>query len=169
MDEALKEGGDEYRSIKDARTELVELLEQVEEAHKRLHLTQARVQQNVEKLTELKAEAAEFSRLKELSAEELPVAHPDSTDMLGAQSIAELDGAAVSPRRNGAVAPAPGQAGNGQRKRSKGLQSSLDLEAGLRNFWCDFLPRTSSVVVCMCFVVVARDVQLGHMSEHVWA
>lgn len=134
MDEALKEGGDEYQSITDARAELVELLAQVEDAHTRLHLTQARVEQNVQKLTELKAEAAEFSRLKEMSTQ-LPTCSDQAA--LSADGLAELDGSAVNSQRGAGPLPGPSQtkSPNDSGKRSKGLQSSMNLESGLRNFW----------------------------------
>lgn len=146
VDEALKDGVDEYQSITDARAELVELLAEVQQAHTRLHLTQARVEQNVQKLTELKADAAEFSRLKELSAE-LPATHPE-----GAQGLAELDGYAVNSQRNGASVPAPFQSVPSYTpRRAKGLQSSLDLEPGLKNFWCAYSPRLSVVLAVAAF------------------
>lgn len=133
VNEALKEGGDEYQSITDARAELVELLAQVEEAHERLHLTQARVEQNVQKLTELKAEAAEFARLKELKPE-LPASHPE----LVAASVPEAVTSAASTQTVGAELAAPSAAAPKQgRQGARGLQSSLNLEPGLRNFWYD--------------------------------
>jgi chlorophyllide a oxygenase len=137
VDEALKEGGDEYQSITDARAELVELLAKVEEAHKRLHLTQARVEQNVQKLTELKAEAAEFSRLREISSAQLPTSHPDGAAVLGAKNSPRLEESTVCSQRGSTAVQAlngPTQGNDGPR-RAKGLQSSLNLEPGLRNFW----------------------------------
>jgi chlorophyllide a oxygenase len=142
VEEALKEGGDEYQSITDARAELVELLEQVEVAHKRLHLTQARIEQNVQKLTELKAEAAEFSRLRAASAAQLPTSHPDGAAVLGAESLARLDSSSLSSQRGRAsvVAPNGSIPSRDEPQRAKGLQSSLNLEPGLRNFWYAYVP-----------------------------
>ena len=79
VEAALADGRTEFQSITDTKSELLQLQAEVQRAHERLHVTQARVDQNVKRLTELKAEAANITRLNNLSAQELTEAAQHST------------------------------------------------------------------------------------------
>jgi hypothetical protein len=125
----------------EARADLLKLQEEVEEAHRRLHLTQARVEQNVKMLTELKAEAAHISRINNLSAQDVAAAaklssHPEAAEVLARPLVASQ--ASKTPAMAAtatAVVPVTSPATVKLRKSSRGLSSSLSLEPGLRDFW----------------------------------
>ena len=180
VESALEDGRGEFQSIADTKAELLELQAEVEEAHKRLHVTQARVEQNVKRLTDLKAEAAEISRINQMSADEVTAAaatssHPEMVEARG--GAASSSGAAASTSTSltvaaevGGAGAARGQGGGGGTalaerpresrvsKKSRGLASTMNLEKGLRNFWCASLchsrtPRETpqaSLHGCMC-------------------
>jgi chlorophyllide a oxygenase len=147
VDEALRDGVSEYQSISEARSELLRLQEEIEVAHKRLHVTQARVEQNVQKMSELKAEAAEFERLKGLtiSSAQLASTHPEAAEHIAPVGLSASSAAPqtrrIAPRQRDGAYPQAAAPVRAQSKKARGLQSSLNLEPGLRNFWC--VPLTS--------------------------
>lgn len=57
VEEALSEEARERTAVGDLKEQLQQLQQQVQEAQERLKLTQARVEQNLQRVNELKAEA----------------------------------------------------------------------------------------------------------------
>lgn len=120
VEEALSEEARERSSVSTLKEQLVELQKEVDEASQRLNLTQARVEQNLQRVDELKAEAAALERLKTLSTP--PSVKPDSP----LQTIVSSSPGPV---------PKPKPAKGGRSIRDRGLQSSLEMEDALRNYW----------------------------------
>ena len=164
----LEDGRGEFQSITEARSELLELKEQVQDAQHRLSTTQDRVDQTVSKLTELKKEAAEMSRLNELSSQQMAEAarssrHPEAAEILRMDDVSHFTSAfpetatpvapvsvptRTSPRPAALQQTAPAVAGAQCKPASKGLESTMTLEPGLKNFWyvCGFHCMSSSLL-----------------------
>ncbi|PSC70793.1 chlorophyllide a oxygenase [Micractinium conductrix] len=106
VEELLSEESRERHSVSALKRQLVELQGEVSEAHQRLHLTQARVEQNLQRISELKEESARAQL-------------GDAVQRAEATEGAALDGAAVS-----ALAPAAATAG------SSGSAAAVVTEAG---------------------------------------
>ncbi|EFJ44919.1 chlorophyll a oxygenase [Volvox carteri f. nagariensis] len=161
VEEALSEEARERTAVGDLREQLQVLQRQVQEAQERLQLTQARVEQNLNRVNELKAEAVGLERMRNGRMggdrkKELQVAAPVAVTAaasaarpaVSATAVAESVPAAIvtvePPTRsytpNGSsdgtsvVAP-PGRRSKVAIRRGRGLESSLDFEPGLRNFW----------------------------------
>lgn len=145
------------------KRQLVELQSEVAEAHQRLHLTQARVEQNLRRISELKEESARLGDAMQRAR--APEAQPAAA---GDANVAAASGIAAGPAEAGAApAPAlqqrsrelasaahpaaPGHSGparsacggagpaaarqGAEQQRRRGLHSSLDMEEGLKNHW----------------------------------
>lgn len=141
----------------------MELQSEVAEAHQRLHLTQARVEQNLRRISELKEESARLGDAMQRAR--APEAQPAAA---GDANVAAASGIAAGPAEAGAApAPAlqqrsrelasaahpaaPGHSGparsacggagpaaarqGAEQQRRRGLHSSLDMEEGLKNHW----------------------------------
>lgn len=108
VEAALSEETREKTSIASLNEQLVALQEQINSASEKLNITQARVEQNLTRVNELKAEAAalERSRSTPVSSGSAPVQGATANKKYGRRSA-----------------------------KDRGLQSSLDFEDGLRNFW----------------------------------
>lgn len=149
-EKALDDGRSEVQSIADARSELMALKVEVHDAQTRLSSTQGRLDETVTKLTELKKEAADMARLNQLSSKELADAarlssHPEAAEVLRVEAAAAAAVTSATPLMPVSVSsPAPPAEAVQQTARvpgaakpvSKGLESSLCLEPGLKNFWC---------------------------------
>jgi chlorophyllide a oxygenase len=159
VESALEDGRDEYQSIATTKAELVALQEEVELAGQRLRLTRARVDQNVKRLTELKAEAAKIERMNVISAEAMASfahssSHPEAhshgqnrpflpalspaTGVASGSQASAMEWSTEGSARGSSTGVAVLQHSTPPRvsKKSRGLGSTLNLEPGLRNFWC---------------------------------
>lgn len=128
--------------------QLVDLQAEVNAAHKQLHLTQARVEQNVQRVAELKSEAVQLEHMRQLSepASAAPSASSqqsqNSERVLAHQSASTSASTAIpspvasstSSTTTAVRPPAPQQRAK-MTARQRGLQSSLEMEEGLKNFW----------------------------------
>ncbi|KAK9816649.1 hypothetical protein WJX72_003294 [[Myrmecia] bisecta] len=66
VEAALSEESRERTSVVALKTQLVELQQEVNAAHQRLHLTQARVDFNMQRINELKEEATQLERMRSM-------------------------------------------------------------------------------------------------------
>ena len=146
-EKALDDGRSETRSISDARAELLALKAEVQEAQARLSSTQVRLDETVTQLTKMKKEAVKMAELNVLSSKQLADAarlstHPEAAELLRLE--AATSAAAITSVSPSGPAAVPEQAVSRdpvspkQRKSlppAKGLESSLSLEPGLKNFW----------------------------------
>lgn len=145
------------------KRQLVELQSEVADAHQRLHLTQARVEQNLRRISELKEESARLGdAVTRARAAEAPTAPADAAPAAPASgaTAAPAAGSTVDapslPQRSRKLAStahpaAPGHSvparsacgGAGpaaslqspDQQRRRGLHSSLEIEEGLKNHW----------------------------------
>lgn len=103
----------------------------------RLSQTQQRVEQNVERVTQLRAEAATLERLNSQavssSASAAPAAAVSSSG--SARSRSTMNAAPAAGESLPAVASPVESAAAASLRRSKGLSSSLDAEEALKEFW----------------------------------
>lgn len=148
VQELLSEEAQERTSVADLQHQLVDLQAEVNAAHKQLHLTQARVDQNVLRIAELKSEAVQLEIMRQLpesddtASDEAQTGSRQSQDserVLAHQSASTSAATATQTRSAAssttAVRPAtPPQRGK-VTARQRGLQSSLEIEEGLKSFW----------------------------------
>ncbi|KAL4420817.1 hypothetical protein ABPG75_010473 [Micractinium tetrahymenae] len=165
VEELLSEGSRERHSVSALKRQLVELQSEVAEAHQRLHLTQARVEQNLQRISELKEESARLgdamqrARAAEAAAAAGGVAAASGSAAAAAvvtEAGAAPAPAALAPQRarklaSASHAAAPGHAGpargacggagpaaarqSPEQQRRRGLHSSLEMEEELKNHW----------------------------------
>ncbi|GLC43434.1 hypothetical protein PLESTB_001556900 [Pleodorina starrii] len=156
VEEALTEEARERTAVGDLREQLQMLQSQVQEAQERLKLTQARVQQNLNRVNELKAEAVALERVRGVAERDHQVrntvagavisqagkkaadAATTTTEVLPATAVAEAPSTSYAPGGGSATAAAvgaPGRRSKAAIRRGRGLESSLEFEPGLRNFW----------------------------------
>ena len=121
------------------KRQLVELQSEVAAAHQRLHLTQARVEHNLQRIGELKGESERLGHLAQAAAavETTPAAAPVASPL---QPLARP--AAVTPAAAAAPPPARRQPQPREHpedattlRRRRGLHSSLEAEEVLKNHW----------------------------------
>ncbi|KAF8065639.1 hypothetical protein HT031_003240 [Scenedesmus sp. PABB004] len=161
-EELLSEESREHASVTELKLQLTDLQAQVDEASRKLRATQDRVEQNLGRVAELKAEAAALERLSQATssspaasgsagalqrqdAAPAPAAAAAASGAAGAapsrsgggggsSSTAVLDGA--PPARGPARRSGGRRPGGGARARvDRGLRSSLDAEPALKEFW----------------------------------
>lgn len=151
VQELLSEEAQERTSVADLQHQLVDLQAEVSAAHQQLHLTQARVHQNVQRVAELKSEAVQLELLRQMpEVDELASAVAttatqrcqDVERALAHQSASTSAAPATqtlsAPQASSsttAVRPAAPQQRKGVTAHQRGLQSSLEIEEGLKNFW----------------------------------
>lgn len=149
VQELLSEEAQERTSVADLQHQLVDLQAEVSAAHKQLHLTQARVHQNVQRVAELKSEAVQLELLRQMPEADEPasavagtatqdveraLAH-QSASTSAAAAATQTQSAAQASSSTTAVRPAAPQQRKIVTARQRGLQSSLEIEEGLKNFW----------------------------------
>ena len=133
----------------DLQYQLVDLQAEVNAAHEQLHLTQARVNQNVQRVAELKSEAAQMELSRHLTqtdtnipaqAQTSPQQDTRYMERVSSHSTASTStatrtqAASHTSQPSAAARSAPMQRGKAT-ARQRGLQSSLEIEEGLKNFW----------------------------------
>lgn len=126
------------------------------EAHQRLHLTQARVEQNLQRISELKEESARLGDAvqRARTADAQPAASAAAVPALAPSEAGAAPAPAPLPTRKpaspvrpaapghsgpargacGGAGPATAQQGAEQQRR-RGLHSSLEMEEELKNHW----------------------------------
>ncbi|GIL85233.1 hypothetical protein Vretimale_10723 [Volvox reticuliferus] len=158
VEEALTEETRERTAVGELQEQLQHLQLQVQEAEERLKLTQARVEQNLNRVDELKAEAVALERFRNsvngannataqqekageaatkavaAVAPTQPVEVREADAGIAAQATLAERNAKIQPTAAQAVG-APGRRSKAAIRRGRGLESSLEFEAGLRNFW----------------------------------
>ncbi|KXZ55126.1 hypothetical protein GPECTOR_3g278 [Gonium pectorale] len=142
VEEALSEEARERAAVGDLRDELEKLKREVQGAQERLQLTQARVEQNLNRVNELKAEAVALERMRN-AADRAAAKAPQPVATVASTVITERPAArpataADAPSTSYAAAAAvdtPVRRSKVAVRRGRGLQSSLEFEDGLRNFW----------------------------------
>lgn len=127
----LSEERREQTSVSDLKQKLVTLQEQVDEAHQRLHLTQARVEQNLQRVNELKSEAVSLEQTQRGTVAALGRLRPLVQERSQAKALPPAAAGAAGSRR----APASAGGAAGLSAKERGLQSTLEIEEGLKNFW----------------------------------
>eukprot|EP00241_Pyramimonas_parkeae_P001062 CAMPEP_0114247160 /NCGR_PEP_ID=MMETSP0058-20121206/12872_1 /TAXON_ID=36894 /ORGANISM="Pyramimonas parkeae, CCMP726" /LENGTH=583 /DNA_ID=CAMNT_0001360443 /DNA_START=154 /DNA_END=1905 /DNA_ORIENTATION=+ len=126
VEEALDEQRRDKTSVTGLKSQLEGLQSEVQQAHSRLHATEARVAQNIERISALKAEA-EALAMCEMDPEACVVEEvPYAEMMLGSPTGAALAKAALAEAN---------QAGRGKANVAKGLEQGFELSDNLRNFW----------------------------------
>jgi chlorophyllide a oxygenase len=125
VEELLSEESRESRSVSELNRRLMDLQEEVEQAQSRLALTQSRVEQNLQRVNELKAEAAALERVRASSA----AAEVATAGSSSSSSVVALPRVRDAASEGGRVPRGVSLA------KRKGLASTLDMEDGLRNFW----------------------------------
>jgi chlorophyllide a oxygenase len=161
----LSDESRERASVSELKLQLQDLQQQVDEASRKLQATQDRVQQNLDRVAALKAEAATLEQLslatlslgsssssaaaapqQQLSAAAgAAPARSAASSAAAAASTAVLDAPAarsgtsrpVSSSSTGSVRQptAPAAAAAGRARPDRGLRSSLDAEPALKDFW----------------------------------
>ena len=131
----------------DLQHQLVDLQAEVNAAHEQLHLTQARVDQNVQRVADLKSEAAQMELMRHITqADSNAQAQPQTSnhrsgqhlERMSAHASASTSSATQTQAGSNTFTPsAAARSAPTQRAtaRSRGLQSSLEIEEGLKNFW----------------------------------
>lgn len=145
VEHALSEEVQESSSISDLDARLTELQGEVAEAREKLSATQSRVDTNLKRIEELRleAEAMEAMRLGSSGVQSVPVAMLPATITPPAPARAAAKPAVVAPVPQPAAGPGPGSQGaaappptkRAMKKGRAGLESSLDIEPGLKQFW----------------------------------
>lgn len=156
----LSEEARERASVTELKLQLQDLQQQIEQASQRLAATQSRVDQNLSRVAELKAEAAALERLSQQQqpvASAAPAANTatiatsmaavgtaetvDTTSSSRSSSTATLTrpaSPAAAPRTSNKDPRPCAQPGNSSSKRARpdrGLKSSLEAEPALKEFW----------------------------------
>jgi len=162
VNEALSEESRETQSVGALRDQLADIEAEVEAASSRLALTKTRIAQNLQRVDQLKAEAAQLERMK-AATEAAEAASPAfaaglASGMMGGRASMAASAATSSSATAVATAPPPvrdsgrGGASSTERQelpqhlrgsgnvvplrpKSRHLTSSLRLEPGLRNHW----------------------------------
>ena len=135
------------------KRQLMELQGEVAEAHQRLHLTQGRVEHNLQRISELKQEALALGeQVQRQAAREqvaaasssssrrsLAMAQASSSNNMASSSVASTSSSVV-PATAGLTVPPPQHDHQEQqqqlrRARGRGLHSSLVIEEELKNHW----------------------------------
>lgn len=130
--------------MNDLQSQLADLKTEVAAAHDQLHLTQARVEQNLQRIDDLKAAAAQFESLSQTPSQsqdasaqqdsqhfERTLAHQSaSTSASGVTDQAPLP-SSHSPASTAHTAAQP----RTLPAKRRGLHSSLEMEEGLKRFW----------------------------------
>ncbi|PNW88760.1 hypothetical protein CHLRE_01g043350v5 [Chlamydomonas reinhardtii] len=160
VEESLSEEAREKTAVGDLRDQLESLRAQVAQAQERLAMTQSRVEQNLQRVNELKAEATTLERMRKASdldikeRERIAISTvaakgPASSSSSAAAVSAPATSATLTVERPAATtvtqevpstsygtpvdrAPRRSKAAI---RRSRGLESSMEIEEGLRNFW----------------------------------
>uniref|UniRef100_A0A7S0RR27 Rieske domain-containing protein n=1 Tax=Chlamydomonas leiostraca TaxID=1034604 RepID=A0A7S0RR27_9CHLO len=135
VEEALMESNQGRTSVHAMQKKLMSLQQEVEQAANKLATTQAKVEQNLRRVNQLKAEAAKLERLK--AAAPSASASKGSSATLTKEAPATRPGDAT-PSTSYASAAAAATAALKAASKSRpgrGLQSSLEMEDALRNFW----------------------------------
>ena len=145
VQQLLSEEAQERTSVADLQHQLVDLQAEVNAAHEQLHLTQARVDQNVQRVADLKSEAAQMELMRHLTqADSDAQAQPQTSNQhherisahaSASTSTATQTQAASRTRTPSAAARSAPMQRSTPTAMSRGLQSSLDIEEGLKNFW----------------------------------
>ena len=164
VDELLSEDSRESQSVGSLKHQLLELQGEVAQAHQRLHATRARVEQNLRRINELKAEASKLERLQQklggggmhqpaaavaAGAPATAATQPAAGAATAAASAPALSVAAATVTTpaaaatvvaaglagEAAAAVAPAAPAKGPQHPQRGLNASLELEDELRNNW----------------------------------
>ena len=142
VQQLLSEETQERTSVADLQHQLADLQAEVNAAHEQLHLTQARVDQNVQRVADLKSEAAQMELMRYLTqADSSAQAQPETSKQHHERISAHASASTSTPTQtasnftpNSAARSAPTRQG-APTAMSRGLQSSLEIEEGLKNFW----------------------------------
>lgn len=149
VQQLLSEEAQERTSVADLQHQLGDLQAEVTAAHEQLHLTQARVDQNVQRVADLKSEAAQLELTRHLTqAGSDAQSQPQTSNQSSSQHLERISAHAsaststATPTQAAASTFTPNAAAKSapmQRRTptamSRGLQSSLEIEDGLKNFW----------------------------------
>nr|BAQ33958.1 chlorophyllide a oxygenase [Bryopsis plumosa] len=127
VEAALSEESRESTSVGDLKKVLVDLQGEVNEAHQKLHLTEARVKQNMDRINTLKREAEELDALDKSMHSIRSEAGAETLDSVPGD-LREITSSLDKDAKTHTQTPK-------KNKRSKGLESSLEMEDGLGNFW----------------------------------
>lgn len=144
VEAALSEEAQQTMGVGALQGKLLGLRQEVDIAAEKLKTTQARVDQNLKRVSELKAEAAALERMR-LASPSLPAPAASmavastSRASATATAVAEPPAVALSSRPPArALSPqpmAPLPEERSSKRKNRGLHSSLEIEEGLRNFW----------------------------------
>lgn len=147
VDSLLSAEAQEVVAVGELRNQLQQLQGQVEEAQERLSATQTRVQRNLERVEQLKKQAATLEELNKASVDPVAAAAASAARAVEFEVPAAAAASTVPPnfvdsaqeartRSNALAGPSAVAASSEAKKRRKrGLVSSLSLEEGLRNYW----------------------------------
>ena len=146
VQQLLSEEAQERTSVNDLQRQLAELQSEVAAAHDQLHVTQARVDQNLERIDNLKAEATQLEFISHASGpsqsssasslqqqSQLPeraLAHQSASTSTATATPSSTQTSSISNTTDRDFAP--------QRSvpaKRRGLHSSLEIEEGLKRFW----------------------------------
>lgn len=156
VQQLLSEEAQERTSVNDLQSQLAELQSEVAAAHDQLHVTQARVNQNLQRIDDLKAAAAQLESLHQSSGQtdSTPSTSHQHSQMPEPAQIPERALAHQSASTSTAKEPASkpstrfsnstststidGSLSTAQSRvpaKRRGLHSSLEIEEGLKRFW----------------------------------
>eukprot|EP00877_Chromochloris_zofingiensis_P006369 jgi/Chrzof1/1986/Cz10g28270.t1_CAO1[v5.2] len=150
-EELLSEEARERNSVGALKEQLMQLQQQVDDAQQRLKLTQSRVDQNLQRISELKAEAmalealsistdAAVTTVEATSQPALAAAAAAATNYANAPAVTQTkvrQSSETDQSKSGTSVTSPTMHSSTGRAavRDRGLSSSLEAEEGLRNFW----------------------------------
>jgi len=126
VEEALSEEARERNSVNSLKEQLQNLQKEVDAARERLQMTQSRVDQNLKRVNELRAEAVALERMRAATVLEPST----STSTADAPAASSAPSTSYSPQLE-----LPRVRSSPRSRRGKGLQSSMEMEEALRNFW----------------------------------
>jgi chlorophyllide a oxygenase len=129
VSDTLSDEARESQSVGQLKRQLTDLQADVDSASQRLAVTKARVAHNMQRIDQLKSEAAQLERMK-AAADQAEAALPSPANTVASPAAAALTAAAAN-----AVQPMPVQPRRASTPRPRHLASSLELEPGLRHHW----------------------------------
>ena len=151
----MSEEAQERTSVNDLQHQLADLQSEVAAAHDQLHVTQARVNQNLRRIDDLKAAAAQLECISQASSQlssaagqdtansaqqhsQLPeraLAHQSASTSTATEPASKVSTKPSSSSSNSTTETTFAPQRSSAPARRRGLHSSLEIEEGLKRFW----------------------------------
>ena len=134
VEEAISESSREKVGIGALKKQLEDLQQEVSAAHARLHLTQARVESNLQRIEELREEAERLNSTHNMQLGASKQRSTNKRNQMKEGSVAR-DRSSASSQETSSSSISTTAASDVSRDSYQGLQASLELEKDLQNHW----------------------------------